>query len=57
MSWWWWMPAKNTCRRFPNLSYCRVNFIFNDGIKHVENIQDHYDVIIVDSRTPCQSAF
>jgi spermidine synthase len=35
-----------------NLSDPRVNFIFNDGIKHVENIQDHYDVIIVDSSDP-----
>ncbi|MBA4548737.1 polyamine aminopropyltransferase [Thermoactinomyces intermedius] len=35
-----------------NLSDPRVNFIFNDGIKHVENIRDHYDVIIVDSSDP-----
>lgn len=35
-----------------NLSDPRVNFIFNDGIKHVENIRNHYDVIIVDSSDP-----
>lgn len=35
-----------------NLSDPRVNFIFNDGIKHVENLENVYDVIIVDSSDP-----
>jgi spermidine synthase len=35
-----------------NLSDPRVNFIFNDGMKHVKEFQNHYDVIIVDSSDP-----
>ncbi|MBA4602642.1 polyamine aminopropyltransferase [Thermoactinomyces mirandus] len=35
-----------------NLSDPRVQFIFNDGIKHVQAIRNHYDVIIVDSSDP-----
>ncbi|RAL22680.1 polyamine aminopropyltransferase [Thermoflavimicrobium daqui] len=35
-----------------NLSDPRVNFIFDDGLKHVSKYKDHYDVIIVDSSDP-----
>ncbi|SFJ75350.1 polyamine aminopropyltransferase [Thermoflavimicrobium dichotomicum] len=35
-----------------NLSDPRVNFIFDDGIKHVKKYKDHYDVVIVDSSDP-----
>lgn len=35
-----------------NLSDPRVQFIFNDGIKHVQAVKNHYDVIIVDSSDP-----
>lgn len=35
-----------------NLSDPRVNFIFNDGIKHVQDVRNYYDVIIVDSSDP-----
>lgn len=35
-----------------NLSDPRVKFIFNDGIKHVQDVRNHYDVIIVDSSDP-----
>lgn len=35
-----------------NLSDPRVNFIFTDGIKHIETCNDKYDVIIVDSSDP-----
>ncbi|WP_124727049.1 polyamine aminopropyltransferase [Staphylospora marina] len=35
-----------------NLSDPRVNFIFNDGMKHVKEYRNHYDVIIVDSSDP-----
>jgi spermidine synthase len=35
-----------------NLSDPRVNFIFNDGIEHVKQYKNHYDVVIVDSSDP-----
>lgn len=35
-----------------NLSDPRVNFIFQDGIKHVKNAQNEYDVIVIDSSDP-----
>jgi len=35
-----------------NLSDPRVNFLYQDGVKFVQNIQDQYDVIIVDSSDP-----
>ncbi|MEK4181096.1 polyamine aminopropyltransferase [Aeribacillus sp. FSL K6-1121] len=35
-----------------NLSDPRVNFLFIDGVKYVENKQNEYDVIIVDSSDP-----
>ncbi len=35
-----------------NLSDPRVQFVFNDGIKHVQDVKNHYDVIIVDSSDP-----
>ncbi|AMA71527.1 MULTISPECIES: polyamine aminopropyltransferase [Aneurinibacillus] len=35
-----------------NLSDPRVRFIYNDGVAFVKDIENHYDVIIVDSSDP-----
>lgn len=35
-----------------NLSDPRVNFIFDDGIKYVKDLENVYDVIIIDSSDP-----
>jgi spermidine synthase len=35
-----------------NLSDPRVNFIFDDGIKHVKNAHNEYDVVVIDSSDP-----